>query len=195
MRSLHMRHYTRFVIISRWALWGLIGIMVLAIIWVASSNTGGDGGRLVFSNVTKNEHMQNVMEQPRYQGMDQHNQPFTVIADRAIQKDKDTVELQNIRAEMSQNNGDWLALNSGKGELNLQTKKIKLEQQVNMFYDGGYEFRTSEAHVDIDKGRAQGDTHIEGQGPAGTLEADSFIIEDRGKVIKFNGSVRMKLYP
>lgn len=195
MRGVPSALHTRVVVVSRWSLWGLIGIVVLAIVWVASSNTGKDGGRLVFSSVSKNENMQNVMEQPRYQGMDQNNQPFTVIADRAIQKDKDVIELSNIRADINQNDGKWLALNSGVGELNLQTKKIKLEQGVNMFYDGGYEFRTSMANVDIDGGTAKGNEHIEGQGPAGTIQADSFVIENRGQVIKFNGSVRMKLYP
>ncbi len=195
MRGLPSAFYTQFVIISRWSLWVLIGVVVIAVVWVASSNNGKDGTRLVFSSVTKNEAMQNVMEKPRYQGMDQKNQPFTVIAERAIQKDKDTIELHDIHADMNQQDGSWLALNSGVGELNLETKKIKLERDVNMFYDGGYEFRTSEAQVDINKGSAQGSSHIEGQGPAGILQADSFIVENRGQVIKFNGSVRMTLYP
>lgn len=195
MKSLNVASYTRFVIASRWSLWGLIAIIVAVIVWVASSNTGKDGARLVFSSVSKNENLQNVMEQPRYQGVDQNDQPFTVIADKAIQLDKNTIELHAIRADMNQKDGTWLALNSGKGELNMETKKIKLEQDVNMFYDGGYEFRTSHANIDMDKGSASGDAPVEGQGPSGVLKADSFSIENRGQVIKFNGSVRMTLYP
>ncbi len=187
--------HTRIVIASRWSLWVLVAIMVAVIFWVASSNSGKDGSRLVFSSVSKNENLQNVMEKPHYQGVDQNDQPFTVIAEKAIQKDPNTVELFTIRADMNQNNGTWLALNSGKGELNLETKQIQLDDGVNMFYDGGYEFRTSHAQVDMEKGSASGNAPVEGQAPTGTLQADSFSVENRGQVIKFNGSVRMTLYP
>ena len=64
-----------------------------------------------------------------------------------------------------------------------------------MFYDGGYEFRSDYAQVDIKEGAAYGDSPVEGQGPMGTLTADSFNITERGKVIRFNGSVKMTLYP
>ncbi len=186
--------HTRVVVASRWSLWVLVGLIVGIIVWIASGN-GRDKSRLVFSNISKNEELQNVMEQPRYQGMDEKNQPYTVIADKAVQKDEETIVLHNIRADMNQKEGKWLALNAGEGELDMKSKKMQLYNGVSMFYDGGYEFHTDHAQVDIHGGSAYGDAPVEGQGPTGTLEADGFSVADHAKVIRFNGSVRMKLYP
>jgi lipopolysaccharide export system protein LptC len=185
--------YTRFVELFKYSLWGLAAVIVVAVVWVAEDKSG-EGGRIVLSNVPKSGNLQNIMLKPHYQGIDSHDRPFTVIADQATQLDADNVSMNNVRADMTAANGAWVALVSGTGVLNLQTKQLELHDKVDMFYDGGYDFRSDHAHVDIQKGTAYGDSAIEGQGPPGTLKADSFAIDDHGAVIHFNGSVRMKLY-
>lgn len=186
--------YTRFVAVSKRSLWGLVVVMVGLVVWIASYNTGENGARMVFSNMTKGVTLQNIMSKPHYHGVDGRNRPYTVIADKALQIDKDNVSLQNVKADMVMNNGAWIALNAGSGIINLQTKQLELKDGMNIFYDGGYEFRTDHAHVDIQKGSAYGDAKVEGQGPFGTLQADGFSIGENAKTIHFNGSVRMKLY-
>jgi len=186
--------YTRFVLFGKSFLWLLIAFVVGTVIWTASGDKGENASRLVFSSVTPNEHMQPEMINPNYQGLDAKNNPYTVAADKAIQKDKDTVTLIGIRADMQQANGTWLALNSGSGEMNMKTRMMLLMGGVNMFYEGGYEFETDHAQVDINKGTAYGDTVIKGQGPMGTLQAKSFEVEDRGRIIRFKGSVKLKIY-
>lgn len=186
--------YTRFVRLGRGFLWLLIAAIIATVVWIASRNTSDDGSRLVFNSIPKSETLVNQMQKPHYQGLDASNNPYTVIADRAVQKDKDTVMLFNINADMQQKNGAWLALNSGTGELNLQTKHLILKDGVNMFYEGGYEFETDDAQVDIQKGTAYGDSPVKGQGPMGTLRAKGFEVEERGKVIRFKGSVKLKIY-
>lgn len=182
------------VVFSRWMLWGMVGVMIIAIIWVAAIE-GDDGARLVFSSSSGKQAQQNVMEAPRYQGLDKDNQPYIVEADKAVQKDKQTVELFNIKADMNQNDGTWLALNASAGEMTLDEERLYLSGGVQLFYDGGYEFSTEDVHVDIDEGSAYGKNRVEGQGPPGTLQADSFAAKDQGKILEFNGSVRMTLYP
>lgn len=170
--------------------------MIGVVVWTASDNSGEGKARLVFSGIQKqSEPMPSTMIKPHYQGMDVNNQPYTVLADSATQKDKDTVVMQAVRADVLRTDGKWLALNAAAGELNTQSKQLALTGGVNMFYDGGYEFRSDHAQVDIQEGSAYGDSPVEGQGPLGTLKADSFSVTDRGKVIRFNGSVKMTLYP
>lgn len=187
--------YSRFVSFGKRFLWLLIAGVLGLVIWIASRNTGEQGSRLVFSNITQNADMQNVMVNPRYQGLDAKNQPYTVIADIALQKDKENVELSKIRAEMTQNNGVWLALNAGSGEINTASRKMELKNGVEVFYDSGYELHSASAFVDIHAGSAYGNEKVTGQARGGTLEADRFEVIDRGRVIRFNGSVRMTLYP
>lgn len=186
--------YTRFVAVSKRSLWVLVALMVGVVVWIASYNTGEHGARIVFSNVTKGVTLQNIMSKPHYQGVDGRNRPYTVIAEKALQIDKENVSLEKISADMIMSSGAWIVMNAGSGVINLQTKQLELRDGIDVFYEGGYEFRTDTAHVDIQKGSAYGEAKVEGQGPFGTLQADGFTVGERGGTIHFNGSVRMKLY-
>lgn len=186
--------YTRFVVFSRRFLWVLVAGIIGLVFWIATDNSGSAGKRVVFTNLPQTEILQNIMLNPRYQGLDDQNQPYTVIADKAVQLDENNVSLDNIRAEITQKDGTWVALNSKAGEMNIDTKQLQLTGGVDLFSDSGYEMRTDHAHVDIEQGSAYGDAHVEGQGPAGTLQADSFKVFERGQVIRFNGSVKVRVY-
>jgi lipopolysaccharide export system protein LptC len=185
--------YTRFVGLSKRFLWVLVALMVALVVWIASDSTE-NGARLVFSGAKKGANLANVMANPHYQGVDARDRPYTVLADQATQVDADNVDMVKVRADMTMASGAWVALRSGAGHLNPQSKQLQLTGGVDLFYEGGYEFRSDHAHVDIGKGTAYGDAHVEGQGPPGTLTADSFTLSDHGQDIRFNGSVRMILY-
>lgn len=187
--------YTRFVALSKHSLWVLIAIVIGIVLWIASGDSGSVGKRIVFTNAAPlTDASQNVMTKPYFQGLDENNRPYKVLADKATRIDEDHIALDNVRAEMTQANGSWVALNSKNGHLSTKEKKIKLTGGVNLFYEGGYEMRTDHAYVDTAAGSAYGDTHVEGQGPQGTLEADRFEIKERGQILRFNGSVKMRVY-
>ena len=187
-------HYTRFVSLSKRFLWVLVAGIISLIVWVASGSNSDKGARVVFSNLSKSGILENIMANPHYQGVDMKNRPYTVMADKATQLDKDTVALTNIRADIALEKGVWVAMNAGNGKMNTTTKKMELTNGVDVFYGDGYEFRTDHVNVDIGQGSAYGDANVEGQGPMGTLKAKGFTISDHGKSIRFNDSVRIKLY-
>jgi lipopolysaccharide export system protein LptC len=201
-RQLHMPglrapavRYTRRVSFLRIILWMLVTFTISALVWIASDNSSSESGiRVVFSNIPKSENLQNIMVQPHYQGVDGKNNPYTVMADQAIQLDKENVALEKVRGDMTTGKSAWVAINADKGQINITTKQLELNEHVNMFYEGGYEFRSNHAHIDIQNGSAYGDLPIEGQGPPGTLTADRFEISEHGAVIRFKGSVKMTLY-
>lgn len=188
--------HSRKVSLLRRSLWGLVACVVALLVWIASD--GGAKGRVVFSNITASaaalETMKNMMGNPHYQGVDARNRPYTVMADKAVQIDDNTVELSNIRADIGLENNVWVAMNAGSGTLNLATKQLQLTGGVDIFYDNGYEFRTPTAHVDIEQGSAYGEEPVEGQGPMGTLKATGFALLDHGKTIIFNQSVTITFY-
>ncbi len=186
--------YTRFVLFGRGFLWLAIVGLIALMVYVANDKSETGGGRLVFSGIKQMENLQNVMMNPHYQGLDKDNMPYSIIAEKATQIDADTVNLSSIQADLGTKNGKWLALHSGAGVIKIKDKQLTLTQNVDMFYDGGYEFRTNEAFVDMQAGRASGTKPVQGQGPLGTLAANTFEVTERGKVIKFNGSVRVILY-
>lgn len=186
--------YTRFVAVSKRFLLVLIIAIIGMVIWIAS-DIGGESGRVVFSGVQQVLPVESVMTKPHYQGVDTNNQPYTVTAEKATQKDSQTVLMQFLRADMALKDGKWIALDAGLGEMNTQTRKLFLSKKVNIFYDGGYEFRTEYMHVDMDESSAHGDAPVEVQGPLGIIKANSFSLVERGAIIRFNGSVITTLYP
>ncbi len=195
MVTVSVKRYTRWVSFARSSLWMLIVCVVGLVVWLASDNDSENGMRVAFTQMQKSaENLQNVMLKPHYQGVDGRNQPFTVIAETATQLDSDNVVLSKVRGDMIMGDGAWMAVNAGSGKLNINTKILELREKVNVFYEGGYEFRSDYTHVDIQKGNAYGNMPVEGQGPPGTLTADSFEVVERGRVIRFSGSVKMKLY-
>lgn len=193
-----MSHYSSFVHFSKRFLWVLVAFLILILVWVASDNSSLSGARVVFSNMEKAGKAiataQNLMTNPNYQGVDENNRPYTIIADKAEQVDENTVSLKNIRADIMLGKEQWVSLNAGSGMLNILTKQLELSGGVDIFYTDGYEFRTQNAHIDIEQGSAYGVDPVEGQGPLGTLKATGFALLDHGKTIIFNQSVTMTLY-
>ncbi len=185
---------TRAVVFGRGFLWFSIAAVIALLVYTAVDNSTSDGARLVFSQMKAVGNIQNVMTNPYYHGLDKDNLPYSVLATQATQQDADTVLLENIKADMSTKNGQWLALHAGAGELKTSAKTLMLTKNVDMFYDGGYEFRSERAFVDINKGSASGDMPITGQGPMGTLRANRFSVLNRGEVIIFEGAVKVVIY-
>lgn len=186
--------YTRLVRFGKNFLWLLAIAIIMMVVWIASRNNANNGGRMVFTNIPVAPDSENVMKKPRYHGIDVHGRPYTIEADTATQKDKETVALKNVNADLTSDNGAWIALKAGSGLLNTTSKQMVLLNDVEVFYEGGYQFHTNRAYIDTAKGTVQGDSHIEGQGPVGTVEAESFSVLERGNIIRFNDSVRMLLY-
>jgi lipopolysaccharide export system protein LptC len=186
--------YTLFVALSKRFLWILVAGIIALVVWIASDNSADNKARLVFSNIAQSSNLQNLMSNPHFQGVDAQNRPYTVTATKATQLDEENISMEQIRADMNLGTGAWIAMDAGTGLMNMKTKQLELHDGIDLFYQGGYEFRTSNAQVDIQKGNAYGESPVEGQGPLGTLKANSFQIVNQGQRIVFNGSVRMKLY-
>jgi len=190
----HARH-ARGVALVKKMLWIAATLSVASVVWLTLMSTQ-DGARIVFSNVQKAvDPMPPKMLRPIYRGVDQDNEPFTISAESAMQQDDDTVLLQAITADITLKDTSWLALTAGRGIYTVKQKHLELSGFVNMFYEGGYEFRTEQALVDLGAGKAKGDHPVEGQSPSGTLRSDAFRAHDRGKRLEFIGNVHTVLYP
>jgi len=134
----------------------------------------------------------------RYTGYDKHGRPVTITAESARQRPggkDDVVELQAPKADLTTQNGTWLALTSETGMYQPGDQQLDLFGNVELFQDKGNSFRTDSAHVDIAKGTAEGNEAVEGNGPFGNVRAEGFRIEDRGDVIVFLGKSVLVVNP
>jgi lipopolysaccharide export system protein LptC len=138
-----------------------------------------------------------TMENARFAGVDADGRSFNVTADRAVQSagDDQHIVLQHPRADIVLADGTKIAIRSDAGGLQRDTRILDLFGSVTLVQDGGYEFRTSTARIDLDGRTAAGDAIVEGHGPTGEIRADGFEITDRGQRVVFRGRTRALFHP
>ena len=176
-----------------------LGAAALVIIVVVWPYLGGreDGIPLSFASIGLGLDEKVFMTNARYMGSDDNDQPYTLTAELIAEEEgvDNPIRLAKPQADIMMNNGSWLALTADSGVLNRDSEQLVLVGAVNFFSDSGYEFRTRRAEINLGSIRVHGEEPIEGQGPFGTLYADSFRLENQGKSLFFEGHVRVTYYP
>lgn len=189
--------YSRFVSLAK-KLLPVVALLLIALIgaW-PYMQAKDDSFRIGFSALQDREGEEPSMLNPRYLGTDDNRQPFSVTADLAknLLQGGAVVELEMPKADVTLDDGTWLVLTAETGRFDKQGKALELAGSVNLFHDSGYEFRTSQAFVDLAAGVARGDVPVEGQGPFGQLKAEGFRLLDKGKTIVFTGKSKVIIHP
>jgi lipopolysaccharide export system protein LptC len=143
------------------------------------------------------EDLENLrMLAPRMIGRDSKEQPYTVTAEQATQAagSSDVTDLIRPKGDIQLDSGAWVALTANTGKYNKQSQMLHLEGNVNVFHDSGYELQTTTADVDLDKGNAQGDDPVVGQGPDSELQGEGFRLYNKGAQIIVTGKSRLVIH-
>lgn len=138
-----------------------------------------------------------TMENARLAGVDAEGRRYNVTAVRAIQSTDDSnhINLQQPKANIALANGSHVAIASESGGLQRDTQILDLFGAVTLKQDRGYEFRTTQARIDLNERTAAGDAPIEGTGPQGEIHAEGFEIVDGGASVIFRGKSRAVIRP
>ncbi len=171
-------------------------LMLLVVAW-PQFTIDDSGFRLSVSKLAPDQADSLTMLNARFDGLDEEERPYTLTADMATQSDsdKDLVELELPKADITLEDGTWLALTARSGEYRQQSRILDLTGSVSLFHDQGFELRTEAARVDLVKGRAVGALPVQGQGGAGLIQAEGFRVLDRGARIIFTGKAHMIVNP
>jgi lipopolysaccharide export system protein LptC len=171
----------------------LIGLIVM---W-PQLRTFNSGFRFGFASIDPQEASRLQMVNARYLSIDGKSRPYTVTAEVATQAvtDKDLVELTSPKADITLQNGSWIALESERGMFHKGSKVLDLVGIVNLFHDSGYELRTERLRANFVDGVAEGNAPVEGQGPFGLMNSEGVRIFDQGRRIIFTGKSRFILHP
>ncbi|MCC7016412.1 MAG: LPS export ABC transporter periplasmic protein LptC [Rhodospirillales bacterium] len=189
--------YSRFVAIAKLVL-PLVAAALLALVWAWPSLRGTElRFRIGFSDLVTRETAGPSMINPRYVGTDKNQQPFAITSDvaRHSSVDRMKIDLDVPKGDIALNDGTWLLLTAETGVYARTAKTLDLFGGVTLFHDSGYEIRTDSAYVDLEKGTAQGDQPVHGQGPFGDLRSEGFVLLDKGKIIHFTGKSKLVMYP
>jgi lipopolysaccharide export system protein LptC len=136
------------------------------------------------------------MSNARYVGSDDQQRPYVVTSILATRESAHapSTDLKTPKADMTTAGGAWVAVTAETGVYHNDAKLLDLAGDVSVFHDGGTEFHTTTAQVDLGTGSATGDDPVDGQGPSATIKAEGFRLYDRGAVIIFTGKAHLTLY-
>ena len=137
------------------------------------------------------------MDSPRYVGKTSSERPYEVTA-RAASIDPlraNIVHLDQPSADVALADDGKVNLMAASGTYDRDTEKLVLDGGIEVVTSSGYRFVTPSARVNLEQGLVRGWQSIEGAGPAGTLSANRFEIQDAGDVLRFDGRVKVTVLP
>jgi lipopolysaccharide export system protein LptC len=185
--------YTRFVRSMRLVL-PLIAILIvwLVVSWPNMKDTLAPmpSAAVLPTNVGQNE-----LLRPHFQSVDSKQQPFNITAHRAMQSSHDpsVIILEKPMADMTLNNGSWMAVEAQRGAYRQKADKLLLEKNVKLYHDNGYQLETEKLLVNLSERKAWSDVEVHGQGPAGTIHASGMQANTEDGTIVFTGPVKLRL--
>lgn len=130
-------------------------------------------------------------------GTDNKDQPYVLQADFAEQSPKRESEiiLTVPKADISLNDGTWIALRAKNGLYDQVQKLLNLYDSVEIFQNEGFTIETEDANFDLLGDTAYGQTAVIGYGPTGEIESEGFEIEQKGAIIRFTGTAKLTILP
>ena len=171
-----------------------LGLVVLLGLWpyLRGSDTRFQLG---YASLTPTAVENLSMVNARFHGIDRHNRPFAITADRGTEEDaaNSVVVLDSPKADFVTESGAGVYVEAKLGTYYQKEQWLDLEGDINLFHDQGYELHTQRARIDLKAATAEGHEPITGIGPQGRLEGNGFRLLDGGRRIIILGRSGMSL--
>lgn len=183
------RGYTRFVGILKIVLPLLaLALTAIVVIWPELQDHATERAAVADADPGR-------MMSPRLSGIDADDRPYSIVGTSARQSDAggDVVIFDNLEAEITMEDGTWLAVLSEHGMVDNVRSVIELSGNVNLFRDDGYTFYTDKVNIDLEENTAWGDDPVQAHGPAGEIAAQGFRIDNDSGVVVFTGRSELLL--
>ena len=128
---------------------------------------------------------------PRYYGQGGNGDRYTISGLEAVRKGMNatTISLKSPNMEFkSADTESPTKVSAANGVFDQNSNKFTLTGHV-VIAAGGSDFvlRTELAVVDLDKSTVSGDKHVEGNGSAGHIVGESFLVSDNGRSLDVKG--------
>ncbi|SDC14284.1 LPS export ABC transporter periplasmic protein LptC [Belnapia rosea] len=170
-----------------------LGLLAVVVFWPEIEGND-DRSRVSFRRMVQPRAEGLRVVNPRYQGVDSLNRPFTVTARIGQQPGAEQVlDLEEPRADILLSDGAWVYLQAHQGRFNRAANHLDLSGEVTIYHDSGVMMLTESAAVETEAGTASGDAPVAAQGSFGTITSDGFRITERGAVVVFTGNAHAVL--
>jgi lipopolysaccharide export system protein LptC len=190
----HMARRTRTVTIFKAVLPIAAAVLLIALAIAPGLKTGPGADRVTYKIQPTTQASGSDMSDPKYHGLDQHGQPFTVTADAAHDEGTDDVALAKPQGDITLTSGAWLMLKSDAGLFNQKLQTLGLKGNVTLYRNDGTTMTAPDATINLKLGDANSTSPVQAQGPFGTLNAvGGFNLTERGADVMFNGPAELDL--
>lgn len=138
-----------------------------------------------------------VMANPNLDGFTDDKRPYRVTALRAIQdlKTQDTLDLDELVAEVELEDGQSARLTSPTGTFNSNSNKLVLPSEAFLTTSDGMQAILGQADIDVQTGSVSATSSVKIVSGESVITADAMQIESGGERIFFENNVRLVLQP
>lgn len=136
-----------------------------------------------------------TMTKPHLTGRGNKGQSYEVRAERAVQDvaENRVLELFEVAGRIVEASGRATTLAAEYGRYDNETKLLRLERQIVLRMDGGYEAHLETAEIDVAGGHVTTGDPVRVELTNMVLNADTMSIADSGRHLVFDGGVSVNI--
>jgi lipopolysaccharide export system protein LptC len=138
-----------------------------------------------------------VMDNPKLNGTDSNQRPYTLTARKAIQDaaNPSRITLEKIDARLPLSETSFATVTAGTGIYDADGKTLRLGDKVAVDTQDGMSVRLQDAAIDIASGTLSTQNPVNVDTGRVFLSADTLTVEDKGDRIIFQDRVHMTIRP
>lgn len=189
------KRYSYGVYAAKYAIPIIILLLILSL-FIFSENSDS-GSTIIIETVEKEKGVKTpqIMENPRFHGVDSRNQPYNIFAKSAYQETPNQVKMSKINADLTTENGSWVSIVADKADYIIDKQFLHMFGEVGIFVTqadfNGYEINTSDAKVDVKNRVAYGDAKLNAKSDMGDFTAMGFEVLMDEEKISFTGPIKL----
>lgn len=137
----------------------------------------------------------NELISPHFESTTNSQLPYVVTAARAVQSQKDEalVLLEKPVADVNLSGGAVINATSDNGVYRQDTEILVLDGHAVMTHSSGHVLRSARMNVSMKDQLAWSDTPVDGDGPAGTIAAQTMNANNATGILIFTGPAKLVL--
>ncbi len=136
-----------------------------------------------------------VMAHPKLEGFTKQNLPYSMMAQRAIQEvsRESLIQLEGINAKLPLSADNFAAIQAQHGVYDREKNTIDLDSAFTITTTDGMEAKLKSAFLDIAKGNMKTEDPVDITRGGTRIVADAMSVGEHGKVLTFEGHVRVNI--
>lgn len=175
-----------------------ISAVLVATGFVAASYFSGPGELSVDVTSTAFSDGKLVMANPKLEGLNHENRPYTMTAGRAVQEKAGSglFHLEDIDAKLPIDAGNWATVGAASAIYDRDKNTIEFTSDMLLTTTDGLVANLKSAFIDMSKGDMTTRSPVDIKLKAGTqIAAGSMAVLENGKVLIFEDRVHMAIEP